>query len=494
MLAFLCNKICINKNFPEYLKSIRFEVDRKKKSYFFLYLSRIVIFGFAIFIVWLGFLAGNTMKNIGKIFSPNEFGGSPFIRTSNLSEIKLRGEGDGRINFLIVGYGGEEHEGGFLTDTIIVASLDPINKTASMLSIPRDLWVSFPKNSCQITKQKINAVYPMILACSGGKNLGEREKEANRVLKETVGNLLDLNIHYLIKVDFKGFERVIDIIGGVDLCLESSFYDPYYPNDRYGYDPFFLEAGCHTLDGKTTLKYARSRQTSSDFARAKRQQEIIIAAKEKFLKLENLFNPAKISNLVEELSDNIRTDFESIDEIWKIVQIGRSVDQRDISMHVLDDSENGFLYGTSVVLDGYNISILLPNDKTGEEIKEFAQSIFKEPFLRKEDAKIIVLNGTYYTGLATKMKDKISVYGYNVIKVSNAKERGHKKTRIFSKNLNKKRITEDLLSKRIGKILGIPSLEIEEIPADFTISEDLTEEEISGMDILVVVGEDFALI
>jgi len=208
-------------------------------------------------------------------------------------------DGYEHTNILILGTGGKDHEGSDLTDTIIVASIDDENKLVTMISIPRDTWI---KDSI-IGNSKINEFYYY------AKNYYEDSTKGLEHLKEKVEDLMGIPIHYYIKINFDGFKDLIDIIGGIDIFVEETIDDPYYPKDgTFEYEPFYIEAGFHSMDGEIALKYARSRKTTSDFDRANRQQQIIYAIKEKALQTNIIFSKSKIEEILDTLKENIDTN------------------------------------------------------------------------------------------------------------------------------------------------------------------------------------------
>jgi len=234
-----------------------------------------------------------------RVFDTNNLTGSPLLKSLLGKEVDLKGEGDGRINILVMGKGGEGHPGGTLTDSIMVVSIDPNEKTYAMLSIPRDLYVPISGSK---SYSKINEIY----------QIGENEKKGGGadLAKKTVGAILDLPIHYYLTLDFYGFKQFIDKIGGVDVNVEKAIYDPLYPaGDMKNYQTFSIKAGEQHLNGEVALKYARSRETSSDFDRAARQQKLVDAIRSKLLKTSTLANPKTILNIINIIGDHARTDF-----------------------------------------------------------------------------------------------------------------------------------------------------------------------------------------
>ena len=165
------------------------------------------------------------------------------------------------------------------TDTMLLFTLDRQTKTAGMLSINRDLWVKIPGGQ---REGKINTAH----------FLGEVERVPGggpALAMQTVQAALDVPVQYYIRLNFSAFEQLIDLIGGIDLDIAETIDDPDYPDAGFGYEPFHIDAGWQHLDGHTALKYARTRATpGSDLDRARRQQEVILAVRDKLLKEKRL--------------------------------------------------------------------------------------------------------------------------------------------------------------------------------------------------------------
>ena len=167
-----------------------------------------------------------------------------------------------RTNILLLGIDKRAQElGASRTDTMIVATVDPETKTAAMLSIPRDLWVSIPSYS----EGRINTAH----------FLGDRDDYPGggpALAKKTVQYALGIPIHYYVRINFEGFEKLVDAIGGISIDVKEAIHDEEYPDGNYGYMTVDIPAGPQHMDGKTALQYARVRHGGSDFLRAKRQQ------------------------------------------------------------------------------------------------------------------------------------------------------------------------------------------------------------------------------
>ncbi len=411
-------------------------------------------------LVIVGYFGFQAWSAFDSIWSKNRTGQSPFLRLfGNVEAGQLRGEGDGRINVLLLGIPGGQHNGRDLSDTNIVVSIDPINKKAAMLSLPRDMWVDIPGNgSC-----KLNAVHAY------GEQSNEEAGGPN-LSKTTISQILDLPIHYHIRVDFLGVIKLIDAVNGIDILVEKDIYDPFFP-DQYmtGYEPYSITAGRHYLNGNEALKYARSRYTTSDFDRAARQQQVLVAAKKKIAQTDILLEPKKIFKIIKIAKDHFRTDLQP-DEIKRLAEIVDQIKSEEVVQKVLDTSTNGLLVSDRV----NGTSALMPAAGDWSEIQNLAHRIFTEPFLEQEEAKVEIQNGTNKIGLGSQASQVLKDYGYNIIKVCDAKRSNYSRTLIVDYSNGQKPHTLDLLKKRI--------------PQAKVMKDGLTK---TGADILIVLGQDF---
>lgn len=307
---------------------------------------------------------------------------SSVIKSLPGAEAKLDGEEEGRINILLLGMRGEHVDGGgLLADTIMVLSIHPASDAegdvpkASLVSIPRDLYVVVPDTS---DRQKINAVHHY----GEQKGRGQGMEYMKRVISDITGQPM----HYAVSIDFKGFESLVDAIGGVTVHLDKAFAegvqfhephvcDPYvytvptkpaqyenkyhvrkdgskyltksyllcYNKDEECGGVFQLPAGDNHLDGETALCYVRSRSTSSDFERAKRQQEVIKQIKAKALSLGFLSDFAKVNGMIEALGEDVRTDMEGW-ELKRMFDLYEKLGDAQLTQKVLDTGDGGLLY------------------------------------------------------------------------------------------------------------------------------------------------------
>jgi LCP family protein required for cell wall assembly len=354
---------------------------------------------------WLGY---STIVAKNKIITKNSGGGSALFQQSGaISPDQLTGDTDGRVNILLMGVGGESHPGGTLTDTIQVLSIDTQNHKAAMLSVPRDLYVKIPG----FGSAKINSA----------SSFGEQQQKGSgpNVLKETVSTLLDLPIHYYVQIDFDGFKKIIDSLGGITVTVDKALIDPYYPApDMIRYAPINIKAGTQTMNGDIALKYARSRETTSDFDRSRRQQIVMQAMKEKALSLGILTNPIKINEMITIAGNHIRTDLQT-NEITALAKEIKSIDGSQIITKVLDTAADGPLVGGDNG-DGRGWIITPRNgDYSYASLQTIAREIFTNPFLAKENSKIALKNATGVSGLGNKVSALLKTYGYNVSSVTN---------------------------------------------------------------------------
>lgn len=284
-------------------------------------------------------------------------------------EIQLKGLGQGekekKVNILLLGVGGDTHEGTDLTDTIIFASIDPISKKTTLVSIPRDTWIPD-------LHAKINSAYLT----------AEEEKKGSglTVAKATVSNLLDQPIDYGFKIDFDGFVKAVDMMGGLDVKVDRGFDDYAYPitgkeKDPCGqsedqiaslsgqiasgsateldafpcrYEHLHFDKGPTHLNGTKALKYVRSRHAmgpeGSDFARSKRQTKVITAFKEKVFSVGTFLNPVKVVSLMDILKSSIDTDIkqEEYDDFIKLFKAMEKAKIQSIAFDTGDESEGRY--------------------------------------------------------------------------------------------------------------------------------------------------------
>ncbi|MEX1113195.1 MAG: LCP family protein, partial [Patescibacteria group bacterium] len=310
-------------------------------------------------------------------------------------------------NVLLIGVGGQGHDGGDLADTIQLVSIEPEADRAVMVSVPRDLYVQVPDS---LQSVKINEVH----------SIGEEQELPGggpALLKRKVGDILGLDVHYFVRVDFEGFRQVIDSMGGIEVDVEEPLYDPYYPLG-HGYQVVDIPAGQTHMDGELALKYARSRETTSDFDRSRRQQEVLLAARSKALSVAFLTNPSKISQLVDILGDRVLTDL-TLKETQRLAEIVRDIRPANVTNQVIDGETTGLLYDSVGPGGAY---ILLPTAGNYSEIREFVGQLLGSSAARAEKARVELQNASGSGGLAGAEQEELKAFGVTVTKVGNAPE------------------------------------------------------------------------
>lgn len=386
------------------------------------------------------FVFGKAWLAAHKIFQGG--GNSSVLFNSNIKPEALKGEGDGRINVLLLGIGGGDHDGANLTDSIVIASVDPIAKDVALLSIPRDLWVRVPN----YWAMKINAAYAVAYeqARENGANEDDAKNAGFTSIEETITEYIGIPIHYHALVDFKAFAQGVDAVGGVEVDVKEDLYDSVLAGENDG-NPLIARAGLQAFDGRRALLYAQSRYSTSDFARGERQRELLIALKNKVVSAGTFSNPQTISRLIDALGDNVAVNA-SLGEMLRMYEITKDIPNTSIVNIGLTDD------GVSLVTTG-NIndqSVVLPRAGNGEfdDIRAFVRNTLRDPFLKSENATIAVLNGTEQSGLATEKAKELRGYGYNVIIVDDAPSKDYAQTVIYERDKDKK-YTRNYLEKRL---------------------------------------------
>ena len=349
-----------------------------------------------------------------------------FVRSADR---KLKGEDTDRINALILGIGGAGHDGPNLTDTMILVSYQPSTKKVALISIPRDLDV----NVAGYNDVKINAINAYAEERQKGSGAAETAK--------AVSEVLDQPISYWVRIDFSGFEKAINTLGGVDVTVDRSFVDQNFPVGD-GSDlvkTVSFAAGLQHMDGATALTFARSRHGSngeaSDFARSKRQEKIIIALRDKLLSAGTLLNPITVQSLFSTFRGSVATTLPA----WEVVRM-----TNDFSGIKTSDIQTSVMSDANVLVPTMNNAgafVLLPKGGDWQIVKNFVADVFNgaaspETLAAALPPKINVeiLNGTAVVGLAQKTASLLEAAGFTVSKVANAGEKDYQKTVIYDLN------------------------------------------------------------
>jgi LCP family protein required for cell wall assembly len=279
-----------------------------------------------------------------------------------------------RTNILLLGMGGGDHPGADLTDSMMLISINPETNDTVILSLPRDIWV-------ESLQGKLNSAY----------HLGETKKPgAGLVLaKAAVSEILDQPVHYTVLLDFTGFEKAIDIVGGISIDVPRGFTDFQYPipgketaePESARYQVVTFKAGRQIMDGDTALKYVRTRhaegEEGTDFARAQRQQRVILAFKDKVLSVKILLNPIKLKRLFETFSESVITDL-PVASYPELIKLVFRIDQDSIRTGILNEGSVSedippLLYNPPLSL--YGQWVLLPSNNDWQAVHEYVEEI-----------------------------------------------------------------------------------------------------------------------
>lgn len=324
-----------------------------------------------------------------------------------------------RVNILILGQGGTGHEGPYLTDTIIVLSLKPKSGDAVILSIPRDLAVPVP----DVGLRKINEV----------NAIGEvREKDGGAAFAaDVIGNTLGVPIAGYVRVDFTGFKELVDIVDGIEVDVVHAFSDPLYPDDAGSVRTVSFAAGRQQMEGETALIYVRSRHGTngegSDFARAHRQQQVMLALRERLINRSTLFSPGKIADIIRSLDRNVKTNI-PLHQFDDLLALAHKTQGRSVAARVLDSSPDGVL-SDQIGLDG--AYLLVPKDGDYGMLAAYVQGLFNHEDIRLETARIAVLNGTSELGRARKAASELEAIGAIIVTAANAPSRNWHESVLF---------------------------------------------------------------
>lgn len=396
-----------------------------------------------------GFLGWKLLKATSKVFQGNVLG---FFDST-----KLKGESEGRVNVLLAGTSEDDegHGGADLTDSIMIASVDVKNNTAFTVSIPRDLWVKYGEKCSAGYEGKINVAYQC------GEDVDFKEagyfEGGMGLLQKIISTNLGIPIHYYGKISYTAFKDSVDAVGGIDITIKTD--DPRGIMDRnfdwqcrYKCYKVKYPNGPVHLNGEQALLLARARGangnnygTGNDFGRTERQRQMLVAVKKKALSSGVIANPAKLGDLLDAAGDNVKTNFKS-NEVRRVYDLSKLVKDSDITSVDLVADEDPL-----VTTGNYNgQSIVRPTAGIYDysDIKTYFKKITTSNALVKEDAGIVVLNGSGAVGLAQEKADVLTAKGLDVIKVSNAG--AQTSTIIIDKTGGKKPKTKAFLEKQFG--------------------------------------------
>jgi LCP family protein required for cell wall assembly len=386
----------------------------------------------------------------------------------------------GRVTILILGIDQRHGEKGpFRTDTIIVASIDPVRHTAALLSIPRDIYLPIPVFNVADRINNANAIGELGKYPGGGPELAVK----------TVESLIGVPIQRYMMINFDVFDTVIDAIGPIQVCPTTPIHDTQYPDGSYGVITVDFQPGCQNLDSTRLLEYSRVRHNAGDdFGRAARQQEVIKAVREKILSLGGVSALiGKAGSVWQSIQSDVQTDM-NFTEMVQLAQVAQTVPKDNIQSVVMTD-RGGYLI-PSTLNDGSQVFT-----PVYEKVQDLVARLFNaDPGSPPVDAgtnsavaggtqpaapaaAIRVSNGAGVDGMAKATADQLRAKGFNIVDAQNADTPGgYARTVIRVYNNNFLKVARDLATA-----LGLDGT---------VISTDQGGP--PGIDIEVVLGKDVA--
>lgn len=336
----------------------------------------------------------------------------------------------GFTNILILGTGDENHDAPDLTDTMIIASIDPLHtRSAVLFSLPRDLYL---ETNRRLVNGRVNALYVneknRLQKVEGLSETGA-SLQALQTVAEEIGDKVGLPIHGVMKADFTAFTNVVDAIGGVDIVVEDDIVDYYYPVKEGVVGTFKIEAGPQHLDGETALKYARSRHSTSDFDRSARQQQLLTAIADTIRGMGRIDQIRFLLSLRSHLADHVETTMNN-EELIGLAQIASELSFQSIITAQLnyssgsdgqEASAGGFVFPPPK--ENYNgASVLLPiagpsglNDWS--QIKTYLAFLTQKREQYLERPQIAIENLAAPSIQAFRFRNELLRYGWDVLSI-----------------------------------------------------------------------------
>jgi len=332
--------------------------------------------------------------------------GTPELVVAPTEETDAEWSGTEPITILLLGVD-ISINGASRTDTLILVNIDPVSRSAAMLSIPRDLKVVIPGYGID----KINAAFALgefNKVQGGGAGLTIRTIEAN----------LGIPVSHFAQIDFDGFVKMINTVGGVSLDVPYPIKDDQYPADNFRYQRVYFPSGWQHLDGEATLQYARTRHQDGDQRRSERQQQVLLALRDQAVNLDLI---SELPALIGQFGDSVRTDI-SIDNAISLARLGAEIPRNRITQVSLMPS----LYEEQLPDEPYYL--IADWIETGKILSDFAGTRIKPPGAAlanpEYDLPILILNGTDNEGLAGRVGDVLEWNGFTSIDVALADDTG----------------------------------------------------------------------
>jgi LCP family protein required for cell wall assembly len=353
----------------------------------------------------VGLIALNAAQRLIEQIRPRSGSAAPIV-----VDQLAKWEGKERITVLVLGIDQRPNEDPSTarTDTMILLTLDPLTQSAGMMSIPRDLFVPMPDGR----QDRINTAHVY-----GGPQFAMRTVEYN----------FGIPIQHYARVNFRAVEETITLLGGIEVYNDQEINDPTFPDSNYGYEPFYLAAGFHTLDGKTALKYARTRHGSGDdYGRMRRQQQVIMALREKLVSTDAATKLLpNTPTLLRSLNNAIDTDLSATQIVQLALYVKDNIPKERIVQAAIDER------ATQPWTTPEGASVLIP---IRDKVRELREKLYNVPQSQVGGAEVVatveptepntgriaIQNGTQTVGLAGGAKVYLEGKGYVVDSIGDA--------------------------------------------------------------------------
>ena len=401
-------RVCDPHEAPLYLAS-SVNVRRKRRSSYSLLPAwvsprRVAALLAAVVVGGAGIYGVRLVLGLSHAFHENPLAAIKDLVDHGNSQVASKFASGQRINIALYGYGGAGHDGAYLTDSIMVVSIQPRGAgqkpQIAEISIPRDWYVPIDLGNGKTQFGRINEAYESGQSGFPFKSdVYTGDQGGGHLANATLERMLGIHIDHFIGVDFTAFKDAVDAVGGVDINVQHTFTDNRYPEGECGGEhpdckvtTIHFDAGMQHMDGARALIFARSRESTdpqegTNFARNKRQQLVLTAVKQKVLSIGGLRN---LPDLLNSLGDHVIHDF-ALDDAISLYDYIKDVDPASIAHVSIDDTNFIYECGYPTNCDS---AIEYPYDRTFESIHHFVQNVFVDPAVVAQKAPITVVDGS----------------------------------------------------------------------------------------------------
>lgn len=419
----------------------------------------------AILIVLLGgFFAAKALIASGSIFKGN------FLDILQNRPLKM--DANGRSNVLVLGSTDDDpdHPGNYLTDTVMVVSIDQNKKNAFMFSLPRDLWVDYNMSCDSGYQGKLNVYFSCV---SDGTDASAEQKRLTKT-KQFVGDIVGLDIQYAVHVNSVVVKDAVNAVGGIDVDIQGSGGAPgildrnFDWRCKYKCNLVKYDNGVHHLDGDHAMYLTQARGDTaptyglgrSNFDREVNQQKVMMALQKKAVSSGTLANPLAVSGLLDAFGNNLRSNFESA-EIQTLVKLGKDIPSNKIQQISLVDEGAELVVGANI----YGQSAVQPAAGLDDysDIQAHIKKQINASDVTREKAKIAIFNGSGITGYAKQRADALEERGFTINAIDNAPNATYKRVELYV--INKKPAT-------VAKLETIYGVKASTAPSPISVTSD----------------------